>query len=278
MQMHASAVQGVLGIDAAWTATQPSGVALVVSDGTDWRLAQVSASYAGFIASVGPADEARPTGGLPDACALLAACCRLAGHPPTLVAIDMPLSRAPITARRAADNAVSAAYGARHASTHTPSAIRPGRISDDLTAGFAAAGYPLLTGGEAEHGLIEVYPHPALVELARADRRLPYKTGKVRAYWPALSPAERRVNLRATWSQIVTLLDCEISGVSEALPVPEPGATGIALKAFEDKLDAVICAWVGARVLAGAAIPFGDDEAAIWIPAPAAPVPSEVTR
>lgn len=258
----------VLGIDAAWTTTQPSGVALVTEDGAGWRLARVSASYAGFIASLVPGDETRPTGGLADASGLLAACCRITGNPPVLVAIDMPLSRAPITARRAADNAVSVAYGARHASTHTPSVTRPGRISDDLTAGFAAAGYPLLTCGEPEHGLIEVYPHPALIELARADRRLPYKAAKAGKFWPALSPLERRLKLLATWSEIVTLLDREISGVAEALPVPEPGATGIAMKAFEDKLDAVVCAWVGTRVLARTAIPFGDDDGAIWIPAP----------
>jgi predicted RNase H-like nuclease len=37
-------------------------------------------------------------------------------------------------------------------------------------------------------------------------------------------------------------------------------------KAFEDTLDAVICAWVAVRALEGLAVPFGDDTAAIWIP------------
>lgn len=167
----------VLGIDAAWTATRPSGVAVVVEQDGVWRLATVASSYAGFIAPVDIA-KVRPTGGLPNANALIEACRSIAGAPPDLVAIDMPLSRVPITARRAADNAVSAAYGARHCGTHTPSATRPGRISDDLTVAFAAAGYPLRTTGKPEQGLVEVYPHPALVELACAPRRLPYKQGK----------------------------------------------------------------------------------------------------
>ncbi len=195
----------VLGIDAAWTASQPSGVALVVDDGGSWRLVRAAASYASFVTPAGAAAEARPSGGLPNADALLAACHMLVGASPALVAIDMPLSLVPITSRRAADNAVSAAYGARHCSTHTPSATRPGRISDDLTAGFAAAGYTLRTRGTPEHGLIEVYPHPALVELARATRRLPYKVGKARSYWPALAPGERRKNLLAMWGSIVAL-------------------------------------------------------------------------
>lgn len=38
------------------------------------------------------------------------------------------------------------------------------------------------------------------------------------------------------------------------------------LKAFEDKLDAIICAWAGICVFEGTAVPFGDDTSAIWIP------------
>ena len=80
----------------------------------------------------------------------------------------MPLALSPIIARRASDNAVSQAYGARHASTHTPSATRPGPISDELAVGFARAGYPLQTEQITAPGLIEVYPHPALIARSRA--------------------------------------------------------------------------------------------------------------
>jgi predicted RNase H-like nuclease len=50
------------------------------------------------------------------------------------------------------------------------------------------------------------------------------------------------------------------------LPLPPAGAPAIALKAFEDKLDAIICAWVGICTLDGRAQPYGDAESAIWIP------------
>lgn len=242
-----------------------------MDSGTGWRLIAVAPSYHAFHMSAdgGSIGEARPTGSEPNAAALLASASALCGAAPDLVAIDMPLSRMPITARRSSDNAVSRAYGARHASTHTPSTVRPGQISDNLTKGFGAAGYPLLTQGPAEPpGLIEVYPHPALIELARAPMRLKYKASKRRIYWPGNTPAERRNLLLEQWQLIVAVLDAKLSGVAAALPVPEACAGGVALKAYEDMLDAVVCAYVAISVLSDEALPYGDDSSAIWIPRP----------
>lgn len=178
----------------------------------------------------------------------------------------MPLARTPITARRASDNAVSSLYGAKWCSTHTPSATRPGPISEALANAFMSEGYPLATIAVDGPSLVEVYPHPALVELAQADKRLPYKAQKVRSYWPDLPPSDRRRLLLETWTQIVDLLDRKIAGVRALLPLPEGADRGAALKAFEDMLDAVVCVWVGVTVLEGRAKPHGDAESAIWIP------------
>jgi hypothetical protein len=38
------------------------------------------------------------------------------------------------------------------------------------------------------------------------------------------------------------------------------------LKRYEDSLDALVCAWVGAEHLAGRTVPYGDSTAAIWCP------------
>jgi predicted RNase H-like nuclease len=148
---------------------------------------------------------------------LLASASRLCGGSVELVAIDMPLARLPIVGRRASDNAVSKAYGGRKCGTHTPNALRPGRISDYVRESFELAGYILQTDVERPAGLIEVYPHPALVELAGTSIRLPYKVAKVRTYWPSANPAERRVRLFQQWSGIVALLEEEIAGVKAAL-------------------------------------------------------------
>lgn len=255
----------VLGIDAAWTHTEPSGVALVERTGMIWRLVRVAASYQAFL-SDDHLEGARHRGSTPNPKALLAKTAAIIGRPVTVVAIDMPLSTNPITGRRISDNAISVLYGAKHAGTHTPSQNRPGQLSDDLTLGFAHAGYPLLTSGASYPALIEVYPHPALIELAKADRRLPYKHAKSRKYWPDKSLLDRRHNILRVWGEIVSLLNCRIQGVTSALPLPDVACRGFEMKAFENSLDAVVCAWVGTCVLDSTAKAYGDDTSAIWVP------------
>ncbi|WP_293875883.1 MULTISPECIES: DUF429 domain-containing protein [unclassified Sphingomonas] len=257
----------VLGIDAAWTAGRPSGVALVRQQAGRWCLCAVAPSYDHFL-SLGRGDEPRgaPAGSIPDVAALLDAAQRIAGAPVTLIAVDMPLSLDSVAGRRASDNAIARAFGARHCSTHSPSAQRPGPLSDDLRAGFAAAGYPLQTNDARGGGLIEVYPHPALVVLAKAARRLPYKAGNSAKYWPGESIAVRRSLLVEQWQRIAALLATRLDGVAEQLPALAEPATGVARKAHEDMLDAIVCAWVGVTALTGQADAYGDDRSAIWVP------------
>jgi predicted RNase H-like nuclease len=261
----------VLGIDAAWTLSQPSGVAVVQQNGDHWQLVAAASSYTGFLeADLGQAlaSPVRPFGSAPHVAALLAASERHCGRAVEIVAVDMPLSHIAITSRRVSDDEVSRAYGARKCSTHTPSATRPGAISCDLVAACAMAGYPLWTSARPAHGrgLVEVYPHPALVELAQASERLRYKVSKRAAYWPQLTPVQRRSALLQEWARIVDLLDERIKGVKDAMGALEPDAAGHRLKAYEDVLDAIVCAWVGVCVLEGNALPFGDEESAIWVP------------
>ncbi len=260
----------VLGIDAAWTLTHPSGVALVSKIGPVWTLVTAESSYDAFYAqaSGGLAVVETFEGSKPDAARLLETCARLIGHLPEIVAIDMPLSNAPIDGRRVSDNAISRDYGGRKCGTHTPSKIRPGAISDTLKADFAATGYPLRTSAFSGRGVIEVYPHPALVELAQAKERLPYKASKQGFYWPALSIDARRERLFAEWAKIVALLDAKINGVAAAFPPMPTGSTGKERKAYEDRLDAVVCAWVAICVFEQRARAFGDDNSAIWVPLP----------
>lgn len=265
-------MKAVLGIDAAWTLTEPSGVALAVND-NGWRLAAVAPSYDHFLWMAGdsPYLPGRPRGSAPDAEALITAARVTSKAAVDLVAIDMPLSKEPITSRRASDRAVNAAYSARWCSTHTPSAVRPGKISDRLREDFDAAGYPLRTTSIESPGLIEVYPHPALVELAKSAKRLTYKHGKARNYWPDLVPGDRKVKIVETWRAIVERLEVKVSGTAAMLPIPSLDAKRWEMKAFEDQLDAVVCAWVAIEVLDDRALPYGDEVSAVWIPKPISP-------
>ena len=260
--------RAVLGIDAAWTLTQPSGVALAVETKDGWQMVAAEPSYDHFLVL---ADRSinlgtRPSGSAPEAAQLVRAAEEFTGSRVILIAIDMPLSRLPITSRRTADNEVSRAYGAQKCSTHSPSTTRPGTISDDLRAGFETAGFPLRTTQIQEPGLIEVYPHPALVELTASSERLPYKFSKIRTYWKEFSPSERKEQLVAVWAEIANALDEHVPGSKDQMAVVHPSSAGFELKATEDCLDAMVCAWVAIQALNGMCKPFGDEDAAIWIP------------
>ena len=259
MRAHSGCEQVVLGIDAAWTTKNPSGVALIAGTGSKWRLCASSDSYSAFTGL--PA-----VGGQPCPASILRSAEERTGQRIDLVTIDMPLAHGPIIARRLSDDAVPRQYGARWCGTHSPDAKRPGIISDNLTKDFAAEGYPLKTRTIETPSLIEVYPHPALLELMSASMRLPYKVGKQRIYWKEVSPAERRQRLVEQWTAIVDAIDARIAGIRTGLEIPLADAPIRALKSFEDRLDAVICALVGACALTGHAKPWGDDHSAIWIP------------
>lgn len=248
----------MLGIDAAWTAHNPSGVAMAVGTAEGWRVEAAASSYAQFGVKHGPGMEGELVRVVEKT-----ARCRL-----SLVTVDMPLSRHPITGRRVSDRKVSSAYGSRKCATHSPGALRPGKISDSLRAEFEALGFPLLTQSVSSPGLAEVYPHPALVELTGANERLKYKVSRAGSYWKQEkpSPEERRNRIITEWRRITLALETQLSGVGAHLPHVTAGSTGRELKAFEDTLDAIICCWIGICILEGRANAYGDATSAIWVP------------
>lgn len=243
-------------IDAAWTLRNASGVAVAADGAEGWRLIAAASSHAEFLGAGGP-----PTAG-----ALLARAEALTGAPVDLVAVDMPLSRGPITGYREADRQVSAAYGARKAATQPPGSLRPGPVSEKLRDDFAREGYALRTTRDTAGRLAEVYPHPALIELLNAPERLPYKVSRARGYWPGVAPPERRVRLISVWRGIVAALDRRLAGAADLLPLPTAESPLAALKRFEDRLNAVVCVLAGIAILAGRVRVFGDEAAAIWVP------------
>ena len=266
-----TAHRSVLGIDAAWSTNHRSGVALAVEDETGWRLVAADSCYADFLArSSGPSIKSPAAGDLTPAPArLISTCVHLCGDAPAIVAVDMPLSREKIDGRRVSDTEVSRAFGAKQCATHSPSAKRPGSVSDKLRADFEAAGYHLWTIKRGPlPGLIEVYPHPALLAFfTNEPKRLEYKVAKTLTYWPDATADERRQRLLKVWARIVAALESEIAGVAAAIPLPADSTVGRALKAYEDRLDAIVCAWCAIRALQGRVKAYGNDVSAIWIPA-----------
>lgn len=266
-------MSAVLAIDAAWTESRPSGVALVRDTVEGWRCVAAAPSYGAFL---GLADgievdwNVAPQGAMPDPTALLAASNSMLGDQEVdVVTADMPISTVPITGRRAADRAVSRAFGRVWCSTHSPGLERPGRIGKRLTEEFENAGYGLAAVEAGRHStrhLVEVYPCPALLKLLQLQRRLPYKVDKSRKYWPNSDRRERITRLLAQFHEILSGLEERIQDIPLKLPDPDQVTSLSALKRYEDILDALVCAWVGIKYVAGRTEPYGDRDAAIWIP------------
>ena len=263
----------VLGIDAAWTAHQPSGIALVQNTGSGWSCLAVAPSHEAFIAQASgqPWDpQQKATGSRPNPAALLKASQQLAGAEVSCVSVDMPLATTPITRRRAADTAISSRFGPKGCAVHSPSTERPSAIADQLRADFAALGYRLHTNGSEQSApaLIECYPHVALLALLKRDYRVPYKVSRSGRYWKAekLTCSERIERLLEQFQAIKTGLNQHISGIPDFIPAPYEVSTLASLKSVEDMLDGLICAWIGIEHLEGRTVGLGDDTAAIWVP------------
>jgi predicted RNase H-like nuclease len=248
-------------------------VALLQQRGERWRCVALAPSYAQFVGvAAGKAVDwqARPPGSAPDLAALLTASRQLLeGEAVQVIAVDMPLSLEPIRGRRAADAAVSRAFGAQGCAVHSPSAERPGALADRLRADAENLGYPLATAATRAGqtpALLEVYPHPALLRLLGAPYRLPYKVANRRKYWPDATPEERLARVLQRLDEILGAVRRAIDDVPLDVPLLADIAGAASLKAIEDALDALVCGWIGIRYLAGRCRAYGDDTAAIWIP------------
>jgi predicted RNase H-like nuclease len=266
----------VLGLDPAWTESNPSGVALLDDVGDHWHCPGLAPSYDSFIAlahGVSVDWRANPVGGDPVPEPVLDAAATLApGVDADVVAVDMPVSRASFTGRRRADDLASRILSGAGCGVHSPMPARPGRLSLKLRDGFAARGFQVGTTGPLGAGkrpLLEVYPHPAAMSLLGERYRLPYKIGRTTRYWPD-EPLERRIaNLLEVWTRLIDALSATIDGIDLPLPAIAQGATLSGMKRYEDALDALMCARVGTQFLEGRCALLGERDAAIWVP----PVP-----
>jgi len=267
----------ILGIDAAWTAGNRSGVALVVERHGTWRCAGVAPSYLDFIALA--KDEAinwskpRP-GSEPDIDSFIAAAEQLAGgERPGVVAVDMPIAtNGRIIKRRKADKETSERFGKFGCPVHSPTKERPGKFGERFMRALEDAGYPLSPEATDSHTrwmqptTIEVYPHAAIVRLMRLKKRLKYKVGRSWKLWHGEPVTTRIGHLLEAFRKLKAALDRKIAGIDLPLPALADVRSLSSLKAYEDALDALVCAWVGICYLEGRAEALGDETAAIWVP------------
>ncbi len=161
----------------------------------------------------------------------------------TVIAIDAPLIIENETGQRPCETAVGKKYGGREASCHTSNLrLYPSATSVALARELVAAGYvhaPAL-GGDFANVILEVYPHAGLVALFDLPKSLKYKKGRL---------AQKRAGLRA--------LGQHLGRLRHAVPILRANACltnllsrdldslrGRDLKAHEDRLDALFCAYL----------------------------------
>ena len=72
-----------------------------------------------------------------------------------------------------------------------------------MRAEFEKSGYRLSgrPNADLKPGLIEVYPHPALLALMNAPERLEYKVAKTLTYWPEAPASMRKRKLFDVWAK-----------------------------------------------------------------------------
>ncbi|MEH1863756.1 MAG: DUF429 domain-containing protein [Nostoc sp.] len=164
---------------------------------------------------------------------------------PAVIAVDAPTLIPNATGSRLPDKLSHKYFGKYHAGCYPanqnlPFSDRTINFGLELESrGFAHA--PTIQPQKLSRYQIEVFPHPAIVNLFNLERILKYKKGRL---------TERRLELIKLQNYVLNILPSlspplhplRLCG-SFLLEIP---TTGAALKATEDKLDSLICAYVAA--------------------------------
>ncbi|RME65587.1 MAG: DUF429 domain-containing protein [Caldilineae bacterium] len=211
------------GIDLAWSPRNPSGAAAIRKG----RLIEATGDLLSLTEIVDFVDGHLPSGR------------------GAIVAVDAPLRVPNEEGSRLCDRALSAAWRRFHAGAYPANRKRLAR--DGIVRGEAlvqllserlrfseAAVIPRRT---RERLVCEVYPHPALVSLFGLEQILKYKRG----------PVEARRRELARYQRLLRSLrqgDPPLKGTKKLLTSVDVSVLrGRALKAYEDVLDALTCAY-----------------------------------
>ncbi len=161
-----------------------------------------------------------------------------------IVAVDAPTIIPNFTGTRLPDKLTHKYFGRYHAGCY-PANLGLGFADRTVNFGLALEnrGFshaPEITPHYLGRYQIEVFPHPAIVELFNLPLILKYKKGRL---------LERRLELIKLHQYIVEVLPTFTPALnlnSQSELFAEIPTTGKALKVLEDKLDSLICAYVGA--------------------------------
>ena len=164
---------------------------------------------------------------------------------PAIVAVDAPTIINNLTGMRLADKLTHKYFGRYHAGCYPANlslkfAERTVGLGKTLTAkNFQHA--PVIKPKHLGRYQIEVFPHPATINLFGLEKILKYKKGK-------LSDRQQELaKLRNYIIKFLPQLEPALSLSLSAIPAIDRSFTGKELKAIEDMLDSLICAYVAAH-------------------------------
>jgi predicted RNase H-like nuclease len=222
-----------IGVDLAWSNRNPTGVAMLEGDERGAMLTPAPLTITGV-----------------DAVAEWIA--HAAGDGAAHVAVDAPLCVPAGPKHRGAESALSRDFGRFKIGCHSSNRemaiwqklgyVTGERLVELLTQrGFEATPSPATDARSARRVVFEVYPHPAIVVLFGLDKRLLYKKG------PPATKREGLTNLRDLVHSCLPRAEPPLlaSPTLDALCAEDLHLLrGGALKGYEDRLDAVICAYI----------------------------------
>lgn len=169
---------------------------------------------------------------------------------PAVIAVDAPLRVPNATGRRACDQALTAEWRRFEAgalSTNRRLLAFDGEVRGETLVTYFARHYgfvesaPLPQQGQGRY-LCEIFPHPAHIRFFGLTKTLKYKGRPGRTHDQRLAEFARYQSLLATLQQATPPL----LGTSDLLAADLTALRGQALKAYEDTLDAVTCAYTAA--------------------------------
>ncbi len=224
-----------IGLDLAWSPRNPSGIATVqvIKDPwlgkwtgilTDCRILQTDTEILNYIQSRAGRD--------PEPC---------------LIAVDAPLRVPNLTGQRKAEAELNRVFRAYEAGAHPANRrllARDGQVRGEALV-QALSNWGFQERAEIQQGSLtrqvtEVFPHSAMVSLFGLSRTLKYKARPKRTW----QERQQAWHLYQHHLRSLTLADPALSGHEALLQVEVGSLKGRALKDYEDRVDALMCAYV----------------------------------
>ena len=219
-----------IGIDLAWSPRNGTGLAVAEKKRAHWIIREA-------VSGLGSNHE------------ILDALLGVAGEKPAIIAIDAPLV-VPFERRgREGDRLITRLFGPYDAGVYPATRFYLGRYGGkriwDLVSDLEGVGFRhdcRVEPGKPARMFFETYPHAATVALFELRKTLKYKTRQGRTYamrWRAFRDLEACLKELARFRPAM-------AGVEEFLTQKLTALRGGKLKEYEDRLDAIVCAYIAA--------------------------------